>query len=147
MPRIKIELPKSFSFSTQIPVRITDLNYGGHVGNDNILSIMHEARVQFLQHYGFDEMNFAGVGLIMSDVAIEYKAELFYGDIITALVTSGEFSKIGFDLFYKLEKTNGGKQVTVVLARTGMVCYNYELKKIVALPDKAIHMLGKPMGS
>ncbi|HMH33597.1 MAG TPA: thioesterase family protein [Puia sp.] len=147
MARIKIDLPKSFSFSIQIPVRITDLNYGGHVGNDNILSIMHEARVQFLQHHGFDEMNLAGVGLIMSDVSIEYKAELFYGDTITALVTAGEFSKIGFDLFYKLEKTTAGKQVTVVLARTGMVCYNYELKKIVAVPEKAIQILGKTVGS
>ena len=66
----------------EIPIRITDLNYGGHVGNDTILSLLHGARVQFLAHHGFKELEAAGVGLIMSDVAIEFKNELFYGDTL-----------------------------------------------------------------
>jgi acyl-CoA thioesterase FadM len=70
MERIKINLPEAFSFSTNIPVRITDLNYGGHVGNDAFLSLLHEARMQFLQQFGYSEMNVEGVGLIMSDVGI-----------------------------------------------------------------------------
>jgi acyl-CoA thioester hydrolase len=141
MARIRIDMPQSFAFRTEIPVRITDLNYGGHVGNDNILSIMHELRVRFLKHYGFTEMNIAGVGLIMSDVAIEYKAELFYGDLIKASITVGEFSKIGFDIFYKLEKTLDDKSIIVAIAKTGMVCYHYDLKKIVSLPKSALEIL------
>ena len=78
MARIKIKPPQQFSFSAEIPVRITDLNYGGHVGNDTILSILHEARAQFLRYHGYSELNLHGVGLIMSDVGIEFKSELFY---------------------------------------------------------------------
>jgi acyl-CoA thioesterase FadM len=48
MARIKLTLPSAFGFKTQIPVRIQDLNYGNHVSNDAILSIMHEARMQYL---------------------------------------------------------------------------------------------------
>jgi acyl-CoA thioesterase FadM len=81
MARIKIELPEVFPFNCQIPVRITDINYGGHAGNDTVLSIIHEARMQFLQSMGYSEMEFGGVGMIMSDVAIEFKNELFYGDV------------------------------------------------------------------
>jgi len=136
MNRIKIEIPAQFPFITEIPVRITDLNYGGHVGNDNILSIIHEARVQFLQHAGFDEMNLLGVGLIMSDVAIEFKAELFYGDKIKASVAAGEFSKVGFSIFYKLEKNSGNKDAIVVLAKTSMICYDYTAKKIARVPEQ-----------
>ena len=77
MARIKILLPDKFSFSTSIPIRITDLNYGGHVGNDSILSLIHEARMQFLNEFGFTEMEFGGVSLIMSDVAMEFKNEIF----------------------------------------------------------------------
>ncbi|MCU0364969.1 MAG: hypothetical protein MUE93_04775 [Ignavibacteriaceae bacterium] len=40
MPRIKIETPDKFIFSTEIPIRITDINYGGHLGNDSLLSII-----------------------------------------------------------------------------------------------------------
>jgi acyl-CoA thioester hydrolase len=134
MPRIKIDMPGSFIFSTRIPVRVTDINYGGHVGNDTILSILHEARVQFLKYYGYTELNCAGAGLIMSDVGIEFKNELFYEDIIIASVKATAFSKVAFEIYYKLEKPKGASNVLIAVAKTGMVCYNYNSKKIVAVP-------------
>lgn len=137
MARIKIDLPEKFSFTTAIPVRITDINYGGHVGNDTVLTIIHEARMQFLKSYGYKELEFEGVGMIMADAGIEFKSELFYGDIVFASVAVTEFSKAGFDIYYKLEKDVAGKKVLVALAKTGMVCYDYEKKKIAAVPDKA----------
>ena len=135
MARIKLTLPDHFSFSTLIPIRITDLNYGNHVGNDSILSILHEARVQYLKSFDLAELQFAGVGLIMSDVGIEFKAEAFYGDVLKAYVVAGNFSKIGFDLYYKLVK--GDNEETVALAKTGMLCFDYEKRKIVAVPEEA----------
>ena len=107
MPKTKLVMPERFHFTVEIPVRITDLNYGGHVGNDSILSLIHEIRVQFLVHHGYQEFNLAGVGIILSDVAIEFKSELFYGDIILASVAAAEFSRVGFELYYKLEKRFG----------------------------------------
>ena len=138
MARIKVELPEHFSFSTTIPVRITDLNYGNHVGNDTILSMIHEARVQFLQHYGYGELTLAGVGLIMSDVAIEFKHELFYGDTVTVSVAASDFSKVAFDLYYKLEKKQADATQLVAVAKTGMVCYDYDKKKVTAVPAEVI---------
>lgn len=135
MARIKVELPDTFSFSTIIPVRITDVNYGGHVGNDTILSIIHEARVQFLQHHGYGELDIAGIGLIMSDVAIEFKQELFYPDQVKVSVTASDFTKVSFDFCYKLEKETVGKTVLIAAAKTGMVCYDYEKKKVAAVPE------------
>ncbi len=118
MARIKVELPEQFAFSTTIPVRITDLNYGKHVGNDTILSMIHEARVQYLKQLGYGELDLAGVGLIMSDVGIEFKSELFYGDEVLVSVAAGDLSKISFDLYYKLEKRSGDK------TSTGSRCQN-----------------------
>ena len=137
MSRIKIDLPDHFSFTTSIPIRITDINYGGHTGNDTILSIIHEARIQFLQSKGLTEMDFAGVGMIMSDVGIEFKSELFYGDMVLASVTAANITKVSFDVYYKLEKETGGKKNPVAFAKTGMVCYDYAGKKITAVPNEA----------
>ena len=142
MSRVKIDpiaigLPKEFHFSTSIPIRITDLNYGGHVGNDTVLSIIHEARMQFLKHFGYTEMEFAGVGMIMSDVSIEFKNELFYGDTVIASVIAGEFTNVSFEIFYRLEKAQDDKKILVAIAKTGMVCYDYGKKKIVAVPEEA----------
>jgi acyl-CoA thioesterase FadM len=151
MPRTKLILPERFPFTTEIPVRITDLNYGGHVGNDSVLSLLHEARVQFLKSHDYQELNFAGVGLIMADVTIEFRSELFYGDTLRASVAAAEFSRVGFDLYYKLEKKvllptppdqpAAEKWVSVSHARTGMVCYDYSAKKIAAVPKEAMNKL------
>ncbi len=80
MSRIKIICPNHFVFSTSIPVHITDLNYGAHVGNDNVLSFLHEARVRYLQSIGYTEFNMEGIGLIMADAALIFKNEMYYGD-------------------------------------------------------------------
>ncbi len=135
MARIKLALPESFSFSTLIPVRITDINYGGHVGNDTILSLLHEARVQYLKHHGYTELDVAGIGLIMSDVAIEFKQELFYGDSVQVYVTPFDFSRISFDLAYLL--VNPRDEKIVAQAKTGMVCFDYKNRKVTALPEVA----------
>jgi acyl-CoA thioesterase FadM len=132
MARIKIELPEEFTFSTKIPIRITDLNYGGHVGNDTVLSLIHEARVQFLKSFGYGELNIEGVSLIMSDAGIEFKAELFYGDVVIAFVTAANFIRAGFDLYYKLMR----EETVVAVAKTGMICFNYNKRKVVSVPEK-----------
>ena len=141
MARIKIDLPDKFSFTTSIPVRIADINYGGHVGNDAILSLIHEARMQYLKHHGYSEMEFAGVGLIMADAAIEFRNELFYGDTVIVSVASADFSKVSYDLYYKLEKISGNipdeKRIVAASAKTGMVCYDYSNKRIAAIPEEA----------
>jgi acyl-CoA thioester hydrolase len=141
MARIKVELPEQFAFSTTIQVRITDLNYGNHVGNDTILSMIHEARVQYLKQLGYGELDLAGVGVIMSDVAIEFKSELFYGDEIIASVAAGDLTKISFDLYYKLEKRSGDITQLVAVAKTGMVCYDYSKKKVAAIPAEVVDKL------
>lgn len=132
MSRVKIVLPEVFSFSTIIPIRITDLNYGGHVGNDTVLSLCHEARMQFLSSFGYTEMKLEGISLIMSDAAIEFKNESFYGDRLRAYVKALNFSRAGFDIFYKLVRESDEKIIAV--AKTGMICFNYDKRKVVSLP-------------
>ncbi len=139
MARIKIELPATFPFSTNIAIRITDINYGNHVGNDSVLSLLHEARMQFLKNFGLAELQFAGTSLIMSDAVIEFKGELFYGDVVKAYVTAGNFTRAGFDIYYKLIRAED--ESIVVHAKTGMVCYDYSKRKVVAVPDEAKNKL------
>ncbi len=133
MARIKLIPPNNFSFSTNIPIRITDINYGGHVGNDTFLSLIHEARIKFLAHYSLTELDFGDASLIMSDISIEYKKELFYRDRLKVYVRITELHRAGFEIFYKMVKNE--EELLVAHAQSGMVCYNYAIKKIVALPE------------
>ncbi|CAN5200940.1 thioesterase family protein [soil metagenome] len=137
MERVKIKLPETFTFSTTLKIRITDLNLGGHVGNDTFLSLLHEARHEYLQHHGYGEINFEGVGLIMADAAIEYKRELRQGDRVKISVAADGFDKYGFDIFYKMEVVTDNETILAAKAKTGMLCFDYEQKKIAQLPEAA----------
>jgi acyl-CoA thioester hydrolase len=141
MNRIKINLPENFTFSTTITIRVTDLNYGGHVGNDSFLSLIHEARQQFLLSHGYKELEIAGIGLIMADVMIEFKKELNYGDAVKISVAATDFDKLGFDLYYKLEVVNGEETTLAGKAKTGMLCFDYGEKKKVSVPEEVVQKL------
>jgi acyl-CoA thioester hydrolase len=138
MQRVKLTLPENFEFSTDIPVRITDINYGNHLGNDAVLSIIHEARVRYLATFGYGELKIESVGLIMSDAAIEFKNEAFYGDVITVYVKIADVSKVSFNIFYRLVKKEKGSEVLVANAKTAMVAFNYDKRKVMALPEGVV---------
>jgi acyl-CoA thioester hydrolase len=140
MPRVKVSLPESFGFVVAIPVRITDLNYGAHLGNDALLSILHEARVQFLAHLGAAEFDPATrLGFIMVDVAIEYKGEAFYGDVLTIALAANDLNKYGFDIVYQV-KNQAGKEIT--RAKTGMLYFDYTTRKLRPLPPELATKVG-----
>ena len=141
MPRIKIVLPKHEIGHIAIPIRIYDINYGNHVGNDAFVSIIHEARMQWLKLHGYTEMNFAGTGLIMSDIAIEFKQEVLYGDTIFIKIYAGEIAWVSFELYYELSVQRNNITYIVAKAKTGLVCYDYANKKKVSVPDTARQFL------
>ncbi len=137
MSSLKSQLPEQFSFQCTIPLRITDLNYGGHVGNDRVMALLQEARVQFLATKGYSELQLDQAGMILTKAQFELRCELHYGYPLIAFVQVGNFTSKGFDLFYKLETTIEGRPTLAVLALTTMVCYDYEMKKVVALSESA----------
>jgi acyl-CoA thioesterase FadM len=141
MARIKIEIPENEIAKVQIKVRISDINYGNHVGNDAFVAIIHEARLQWLQQNDFTEMNVAGTGLIMSDLAFEFKNQAFYGEEISITISSGEISRVGFELFYQLTTNRNNENILLAKAKTGMVCFNYQLKKVAAVPNALMEIL------
>jgi acyl-CoA thioester hydrolase len=140
MSRVRLDLPEKSVFTAQIPVRVTDLNYGGHVGNDSLLSILHEARVQFLKHFGFTEHNIGGRGIIMSDAVVMYKAEIFHGAMLTVEIGIMDTHEHGTDITYKVMN----EEKEVARAKTGIVFFDYEHRKIASTPSefKALFVAG-----
>lgn len=133
MARIKLDMPENYIFSTELPVRISDINYGGHLGNDAVLSMVHEARVRFLNHYHYSELNVEGFGIIMTDTAIVYKAEGFHADQIQIDVAINDFNKYGCDIYYLL--SNKKTAVEIAHAKTGIVFFDYDQRKVVSVPQ------------
>lgn len=136
MARIKIELPEKYIAAFTIPVRITDINYGNHVGNNSLVEIIHEARMQFLRQYDFTEMDAGGSSMIMNELIVEFKNESFYKDDLEVKIFVGEISRVSFELFYSVSVVRNDLSTIIANAKTGMVCFNYNEKKVVAMPAK-----------
>jgi acyl-CoA thioester hydrolase len=141
MNRVKLQLPENKIATITIPVRIVDINYGNHVGNDAFVSIIHEARMQWLHQYGYTELDIEGTGLIIADLMVEFKNESFYGDSIYVTIAVGEISKVSFELYYQLATKRNTEPVILALAKTGMVCYDYSAKKITGVTEKIKQLL------
>jgi acyl-CoA thioesterase FadM len=133
MPRLDLKSREPYPFSCEIVVRTTDLNYGGHLGNDRLLSLVQEARVAFLAAHGWNELDCGGAGLIMADAALSYRAEAFAGDMLRFEVAAVEPSRVGFRLAMRVTRPDDGDEVALV--ETGMVCFDYARRRPVALPE------------
>jgi acyl-CoA thioesterase FadM len=133
MSRLKLDLPASLPFTTQLPLRITDINYGGHLGNDAVLGLVHEARVRFLASMGYTEVNVEGAALIMADAQIVFRSEGFYGDVLEAAVGVGSIDGVSCEIFTLLSNASSRKEVAIV--KTSMVFFDYSARKPRAVPE------------
>lgn len=142
MARVQIDLPETFLYTAELPVRISDLNYGAHVGHDSILTLMQEARVMFYRSLGFaSEVSFEGsVGQIIADAALQYKSESFLGDMLLIHIAVADMTKVGFDMVYRVDNKATGKEVA--RGKTGIVCFDYERRKVAAVPELLKAKLG-----
>ena len=135
--RVKIGFPGSSPLTLrQIPVRIGDINYGGHLGNDAVLSVIHESRMQWLRDYGMTELRTGDHGLIMADVMIAYRGEAFYGDVLEVALYATELTLKSFDLLYRITTVRNGENLLIAEAKTGMLCFDYEQRKITMMGEK-----------
>lgn len=119
-------------FSTCIPFRITDHNYGDHVANNVFVEYLHEGRVQFLAKFGYTEMNVEGVALIMSELCIKYTKQAFYPDRLKLDMTVTHPRPTRFDLCYRGYNNAGD---LLLLAKTEMAAFDAESGKPIRMPE------------
>jgi len=134
MPRVKLNLPEHFLFTTEIDVRIGDINYGGHLGNDALLALLHEARVRFLGRMGYSEKDVEGAGIIMTDAVIVYRAEAFHADLLRIDLAVDDMQAAGCDILYRV--LNARDQKEVARAKTGIAFFDYTSRRVVPLPEQ-----------
>jgi acyl-CoA thioester hydrolase len=137
--RVNLVLPESFTFKTVLDVRVTEINYGNHVGNDRMVSLLHEARLRFLRSFGFGEFNISGLGIMVTDLMVEFKSESFVGENLQFEVGVDDFNKYGCDFIYRVTCADEGRLVT--LAKTGIVFFDYDERKIAKIPKKFTDLL------
>lgn len=144
MPRVDVAFPEQSLFRTELPIRVGDLNYGGHLGNDAVLALAHEARLRFLVANGFaSELDVGGVGLLMSDAAVQYRAEGRYGMVLEVELAVGEVRSRRLELLYRMRDAATKQEIARVA--TGLVWFDYAARKVVSMPE-AFRRVVAPQG-
>ncbi|MFK4785515.1 acyl-CoA thioesterase [Fusobacterium sp. MFO224] len=119
-------------FSTNYKVRIDDINYGGHMGNERALVIFQQTRMDWLNSLGFDEINIGdGKGTIQLESHVYYLKEVVLGEELLCYVKEVEFGKSYFDIFYEVK--NQSDEI-VLKGSTRMMAFDYERKRVGRIP-------------
>ena len=139
MPRVKLQEQLDYEFRHDVTVRVTDINYGGHLGNDSLVGLIHEARVHLMRDLGCNEGDLGdqNVGLIMADLAVNFVREGFLFDKLRIDSHIGEITRSSFRIFHRVVKVGE----LIALAETGMIAFNYSDRKIALLPRKFLQTL------
>jgi len=134
MPSNKLIFPEPAIFKTSIKLGIHNINYGGHLGNEQVLSLMHEARMRWLVSLGYQSeiglMN--NIGIIITESLIQYKAEAFYGDELVISISLLDITNVGLQVYYRLDNITNGN--VTAIGRTQILFFDYALRKIARMP-------------
>lgn len=131
-----IDLPDQWQYTTKIEVRVTDLNYGNHLANQQFLAYAQIARLRFFEQFGFDEKNFGGVSLIQADAAIIFKGEGHLNDAVEISVSAVQSGGSSFNIYYRF--WNATKEQLMAEIRTAIVCYDYDTRRPVRIPQQVL---------
>ncbi|MCK5907414.1 MAG: thioesterase family protein [Flavobacteriales bacterium] len=120
--------------SSEYVVGVGDINYGGHMGNDKALIVFSDARINFLKHFGFSELNIGpSIGAILAEANVKYKKEVFMHDVLETEVWISEVAGLKWIISYETKRVEDG--AVVFTGTTLMLCYNYEIKKVSRIPE------------
>lgn len=132
MARIRIQLPDSLPFRTEIPLLIGYINYGGHLDNARVLALVHEARLRYLGSLGYTEVKIEGCGIIAADAALQYRSEAFHGETMVVEMGIQEVWEYGFDMPWRMSDLATGREVA--RGKNGIVFYDYTTRKKAHTP-------------
>ena len=139
MTRVKVTSPEQFLFTMERTVGLSDVNYARHLDSVAMVQILHEARLQFLASLGFTEANIYGLGMVVTDMAIDYRSESFANDCLIIKVGVSDFNRYGLDI--ALQVTNSALDSVVCSAKIGVVFFDFDKHQISPVPDSFRQLL------
>lgn len=136
MPRVRLDYPDQvFTFTTETDIRFSDVNLGGHLGNDALVSLIGDARSRYFAELGRTEGGPEGV--VVADLMVSYRAEGFLRDRLRIDVGVAERARASVDLAYRVVRP--ADDTVLAIAKTGLVFFNYTTRSVIPVPADFPH--------
>ncbi len=126
-------------FSVDYKVTVSDINYGGHMGNERALLLFQQARIDLFKSLGVSEINVGdNIGTIQKDAHVYYRAEIYLGDKLKITIKGVEIKKTSINFIY-IVKNESDK--VVLEGSTTIVGFDYERKRVTKFSEKFLDTL------
>lgn len=133
----------NLEYTDTIKPRISDINYGGHLGHVELINLLHEVRVKFLHQYSLKETDIDGHVLVVRNLNLTYKNQVFWNNNLEIKMrTRIDGAKIIFS--YSVHNSTLGNQSAA--AEVAMVLLNRERER-PAKPEIFARMLNNDINN
>lgn len=135
MERVRLEFPDAdLRHQHPLTVRITDMNYGSHLGHDAVVSLLHEARSQAFQALGLSEADMGGYPSVAADLAVQYQAEARFPDaLVVDTAIPAQTGKV-VTVYHRIRREADAK--VVATARINLMLIDLQTGRPVTVPDE-----------
>lgn len=131
------------TYTNKVIIRVSDLNYGQHLGYAQLVSLLHQTRVQFLHQYALNEFNIENTQLLIKELEVSYTNEAFLLDELKFSLSFSQKKKTTMTLQYDIFNTTRNNN-TAKATETCLFISN-KTKKITRTPKFWQQFLSEPI--
>ncbi|XKE46345.1 acyl-CoA thioesterase [Halomonas organivorans] len=133
MERVRLEFPEAdVRHRHPLTVRVTDMNYGHHLGHDTLVSLLHEARIAALADLGLIEYDMGGYPSVVADLAVQYQAEARWPEALVVDTAIPEPGRRAITVYHRVRRE--ADDVVVATARINLMLVDPGTGRPVAIP-------------
>ncbi|MFC2991240.1 MULTISPECIES: acyl-CoA thioesterase [Halomonas] len=146
MERVRLEFPEAdIVHRHPLTVRVTDMNYGRHLGHDTLVSLLHEARIQAFGALGLTEWDMGGYPSVVADLAVQYQSEARWPDALVVETAIQMPTGRAITVYHRVCHAEGGRPVAT--ARLNVMLIDPVAGRPVAVPQAVAAALAGAEGA
>ena len=125
----------STGFTTGVRVRWSDIDMYQHINNATMVTILEEARVDFLREPFADDVE--TIGLLIHEVQVLYKGQLRLGDSpLQVTMWTKRLRAVDFTIGYEVRSVNAAPDSRpAVIAETQLAAVHIKEQRLVRLSE------------
>lgn len=140
MERIKLDFPaEAVIHRHTLTVRVTDMNYGRHLGHDALVSLLHEARTQAFAALDLPEWDIHGHPSVVADLAVQYHSEARWPDALIIATAVPEPQGKALTIYQRIYQAES--QQLVATARVNQLLVDIATGRPVEVPGQVKQVL------
>ena len=135
-----------FRVTHQLRPRFRDTDAMGHINNAVYVTYIEVARQEYWRAFS-REQDYRRVPFILAHVSIDFRSEALVNELLVLAIRCGTIGTKSFTFEYQIREASSDR--LVVEASSVQVCYDYQLKRSILVPDELRQQLeafeGRPL--